>query len=192
MSRQEMVFCKVTRSFLVIFLSGLSLTCAPVTPPATPPETYKGPQAESPVLQKGEYWVYERANSTRVKTVGLAAKIGFPLWIGKSWSYEGEALLRGQSPETSKRLRTPTRINCQATAFRQVTVTAGTFAAFECECQCEVLTGPYDSSCGQWTIWYAPEVKNVIRLKTESTATTMELIEYKASRPVPTAPANPQ
>ena len=183
---------KGTSSLLVIFLIGISLSCAPVTPPVTPPETYKGPISEAPILQKGEYWVYERANTTRVKTSVLAAKIGFPLWIGKNWSYEGEALLRGQSPETSKRLRVPTTVGCEAVGFKQVTVTAGTFGAFECECRCEVLTGPYDSSCGQWTIWYAPDVKNVIKIKTESTATTMELIQFKASRPLPTASANPQ
>ena len=175
---------------LLVF--ALMLGCAPVVSPIRPPEPYKGPIAEQPSLTAGDYWVYERANATRVKTAALAAKIGFPLWIGKTWSYESEALLRGQSPETSKRLRAPTRIDCQTAGFKQITVTAGTFAAFECECQCTVLSGSYDSSCGQWTIWYAPEVKNIIKLKTESTATTMEFVEYKSSRPAPSATVPPQ
>ena len=30
-----------------------------------------------------------------------------------------------------------------------------------------------------WTIWYVPEVKNVVKTKTESTASSLELVAYK-------------
>jgi hypothetical protein len=173
---------------LLVFLVSLSiLSCAPpVQPLPTPPESYHGPVAEQPILQKGDYWVYQRASLTKTKIAALFPNIGFPLWIGKTWSYDGEALLRGQ-PQTSKASRTPTHVNCRVLAFNQVTVTAGTFGAFECECQCTVISVGYDTLCGTWTIWYAPDVKNVIRQKTESTETSLELVEYKVSRPSPGA-----
>lgn len=30
-------------------------------------------------------------------------------------------------------------------------------------------------------IWYAPEAKNIVKMKTESTTTSVELLEYKVS-----------
>jgi hypothetical protein len=33
----------------------------------------------------------------------------------------------------------------------------------------------YQESCGMWTIWYGPEVKNVVKTKTHSTASSFEL-----------------
>jgi len=173
---------EVTFLLLVFLPSGLLTGCTPTIPLSTPPENYKGPTAEQPVIQQGEYWIYERANLTKARSTALAANMGFPLWIGKTWSYEGSALPSGQT-STSKAFRIPTRIDCQAVGFGEVTATAGTFGAFQCECQCTVLTQGYNPDCGKWTIWYAPEVKNIIKRKTESTATTMELVEYKASRP---------
>jgi hypothetical protein len=80
-----------------------------------------------------------------------------------------------------------TTIDCYVVAYKPVEVTAGAFQASECECQCTHLDGGSELGCGQRTIWYAPAVKNVIKLKTESTATSMELIECKASRPTPSA-----
>jgi hypothetical protein len=167
--------------FLVLVLSGVIASCSPTVYPVGPPETYKGPLAERPALQQGDYWVYERGNLTRVKTTALPNNVGFPLWIGKAWNYEGQATRVGQSP-TGATPRIPTRIDCRATAFKQVTVAAGAFDAFECECQCTIASaGYYESGCDTWTIWYSPEVKNIIRIKTVSSATSAELVEYKAS-----------
>ena len=170
----------------ILLLPSIVCSCAPTVSPITPPESYKGPIAQQPVRLQGDYWVYQSGNLTRQKTTGLLGNIGFPLWIGKSWSYESEAILRGQ-PATTKANRTPTRIICTALGFKGIAVTAGTFDAFECECQCTVLSSSYDSSCGQWTLWYSPVVKNVVKLQTESTATSQELVEYKAARPTPSA-----
>ena len=172
--------------FSFVFLAhGFSSSCAPTLSSPTPPETYQGPIAERPSVQQGDYWVYERANGTRIKTAGLAANVDFPLWIGRKWSFAGGAVRIGQ-PATSP-FRITTTINCYVVAYKPIEVTAGAFQAFECECQCTHLDGGLEPGCGQWTIWYAPAVKNVIKLKTESTATSMELIEYKASRPTPGA-----
>ena len=150
----------------LLFLNFISpafiFSCAPAVSPVAPPETYQGSIAEGPTVQKGDYWVYERANTTRTKTTALAANVGFPLWIGRKWSYEGSAVRAGQ-PATSPS-RITTTIDCHVVAFNQITVTAGTFGAFECECRCTHLNPGYEPGCGQWTIWYAPDVKNLIRM----------------------------
>jgi hypothetical protein len=158
-------------------------SCATI-PTATPPENYKGPIAETPIIQKGDFWVYERGNSTRVKSTVLAPNIHFPLWVGKTWSFEAGALERGQAAD-SKAFRVPTRIECRVIAFNDVTVRAGVFGAFQCECQCRVLSGEYRPGCGQSTFWYAPEVRNIIRTTTESTASSLDLVEFRAARPAP-------
>jgi len=62
-------------------------------------------------------------------------------------------------------------------------VPAGSFGAFQCECQCHVVGGEgiYQEGCGMWTIWYTPELKNVVKMKTDSTESSFELVEYKVS-----------
>ena len=70
--------------FLALVLNEFVASCTPVIDAITPPETYKGPLAERPVLQPGEYWIYQRANLTRVKTTAFPTNVGFPLWIGKA------------------------------------------------------------------------------------------------------------
>jgi len=44
------------------------------------------------------------------------------------------------------------------------------FGAFQCECQCHLVGGEafYQEGCGVWTIWYVPEVKNVVKTKTRA------------------------
>ena len=167
-------------------LSGMISNCTSAIPLATPPESYKGPLAQRPVLQKGDYWVFQRGNSAKTKTTALASHVEFPLWVGRTWSYEGQAVRLGQSP-TTMTPRISTRIDCRVTAFRQLSVVAGTFESFECEYQCTHQSAHYEPGCGEWTIWYAPAAKQVIRTKTASTATTMELIEYRAA-PSATSP----
>ncbi len=157
---------------------GVVLSCSPTNLPSTRPENYKGPVAERPVLQRGDYWVYQRGNATRGKSTALAANIEFPLWIGKTWSYEGASLLIGQSDATSKASRVPVRTECSVSAFNQVTVAAGTFGAFEGQCSCALIANQ-DRDCGERTIWYAPDVKNIVRMKTENTASSFELVEFR-------------
>ena len=170
---------RLARLLLVLVLYGIISSCTPAIPLSTPPENYKGPIAGRPVLHEGEYWVYKRGDLTKAKATTLTANIEFPLWVGRSWSYEGEALRRGQS-QTSQAFRFPTKIDCYAAAFKEVVVAAGSFAAFECQCQCELRNpGRYEPGCGAWTIWYAPDVKNVIKIKAERTDRSMELESYK-------------
>jgi len=177
----QSVFCLV-----VLLLNEFLTSCTPPVSRALLPENYKGPVAEQPVLQQGDYWIYEMGNVTRAKSTRLQPNLDFPLWIGKTWSYETE-VRRVNSPPTSKASPLRGQIDCSVKAFDKMTVTAGTFGAFRCECDCELLSGVgiYQSGCGAFTIWYAQDVKNVIQTKTPSTSTSMELIEYKVSRVAP-------
>jgi hypothetical protein len=122
------------RTLFLLFLLAIELlsSCTPVMRSVLPPEGYQGPRAEQPVLQQGDYWVFERGNATRVKSTALASNMGFPLWIGKTWSYDVQMIRAGQSP-TSNTPRIFARADCYVVAFKQVTVAAGTFDAFECE-----------------------------------------------------------
>lgn len=162
-------------AFSLIF-STISCSITPYS--STRPENYSGPVAERPEIQKGDYWIYQRGNLTKSKSTSLPSNIEFPLWMGKKWSYGGFAVRRGQ-PSTNP-ARVTTNIDCYVLGYKQVTVAAGTFWAFECQCECNAIAAPYyEPGCGEWTTWYAPEVKNVIRIKAESTDRTAELLEYK-------------
>lgn len=164
--------CTVTL-LLLTFVPGWTATL----PSSRPPENYKGPSAERPVLQKADYWVYQRADLTRIRSTALPPNIDFPLWIGKTWSYDTEMTRFGQPTKTAR--RSPARIDCQVTGVEQVVVAAGTFEAFKCKCECTHQHPTYQPGCGEWTIWYSPEVKNIISRKTESTATSIDLVEYR-------------
>jgi hypothetical protein len=93
-----------------------------------PPENYKGPISEQPVIQQGDYWIYERGDLTRAKSTGLISNLHFPLWIGKTWRYNSGAH-RPNQPPTSTTSPIPAWVECYVIAFRNVTVPAGTFGA---------------------------------------------------------------
>jgi hypothetical protein len=166
-------------SLLALCLILLSVSSCSITPySSTRPENYKGPVAERPGVQKGDYWIYQRGDLAKIKSTSPPSNIEFPLWIGKKWSYGGFAVRSGQS--STNPFRVSTTNDCYVVAYKQVTVAAGTLWAFECECECNLIAGAlYEPGCGQWTTWYAPDVKNIIRTKTESTDRTLELLEYK-------------
>ncbi len=174
---------------MLFVLCGFTQSCAPRLLSERPPENYQGPVVEGPVLQSEDYWIYRRADGDRVKVGAgnLLAKVEFPLWIGRIWKFPSTASLMGQ-PVASHRIAT--EVECEAVAFRLITVPAGTFEAFECQCRCTVIGGPYDPWCGDWTIWYAPQVKNIARMKTEGTASSFDLVEYKLSERVSGPPAS--
>ena len=169
--------------FILILINSFVASCAPAVAPVTPPASYTGPVAEQALSQDGDFWIYESTNQIRSKTNQLIEPLGFPLWIGKTWTYDGSALLMGQ-PATSKANRTPTRIECSTVSFADITVPAGTFKAFECECKCSILSLQYEPSCGEWKLWYAPDVKNIVKRQTENTQSSVELIDYRG-RPRP-------
>lgn len=177
------ISCRFVLLSSALFAHGMMMSCTVQPPPTTPPPNYMGPIAERPTFQRGDYWVYERGNLTRVKTVALAANVSFPLWLGRQWSFAGTAVPAGQ-PATSP-TRIPTTMDCHVVGYRQIEVPVGSFEAFVCECACTHIDSGYEPGCGQWTIWYAPEVKNVVKLRTGGTESSLELIEYKASRPAP-------
>lgn len=153
--------------------------CTISPPPITPPENYKGPIAERPVPVAGDYWVYEQADTRKVKgSAALLANIDFPLWVGKTWKYQTEIV---PLPTRTKLLSSPLAyVDGEVTAYKQVTVPAGTFDAFEIKFQCTVSSLGWEPDCGRWTIWYAPKVKNIISRKREGTSESwLELAEYK-------------
>jgi hypothetical protein len=163
---------------------GVALSCSPTILPSTPPENYQGPVAEAPALQTGDYWVYERGNAQKVKAGAgtVMHNMGFPLWIGKTWVYDIGAHRAGLPPSATQS-KIPGWVECSVLSFNQVQVQGGQFGAFICECQCRILGGGgfYQEGCGTSTIWYAPDVKNIVKMKTDSTATSFELVEYRLS-----------
>ena len=160
----------------VLVLCGLVASCAPRHSPPLPPADYKGPIAEQPTEDSGSSWVYESAHGRRGTMRNLLGNYGFPLWVGKSWSYESTAIIEGENPE--KAFRLPTEIDCNVLSFKQITVIAGTFGAFQCVCDC-IIVGEPEISCNQWTLWYAPEVKNTIRWDDEASDRNWELVDWE-------------
>ena len=140
MSTISKIVCRYFLYLLFLLVSGLSTSCAPAVHPTSPPDSYRGPRAEQPTIERGDYWLFERGNATRTKSAAIFPNIGFPLWIGKTWSYEGEAR-RANLPPSSTASPLRTQIDCYVSGFEQVTVRAGTFAAFQCKCGCELLSG---------------------------------------------------
>jgi hypothetical protein len=168
----------------ILLVTAILASCTPANHPALPPENYNGPIAEQPLFQKGDFWIYEAGNAVRSKSMGLYPNLNFPLWIGKTWSYETE-VRRAYLPPSSMGSPLRGQVDCAVKAVDKLTVRAGTFEAFRCECGCELLLGEgqYQSGCGTRTIGYAPDVKNVIQTKTASTSNSVELIQYKLSHP---------
>ena len=182
MKKVRLIFFKGLRWIFPLFASLFFFGCVPAPSLPTPPENYRGPMAEGPVVQPGDYWVYQRGDGSKIKRGAgiMLSHVAFPLWLGKRWTDDGEARMVDQ-PDTTKAFRTPVRIECTATQWQRIVVLAGTFESFECKCQCKTLLPQYAPDCGSWTVWYAAEAKNIIKMKTESTANSFELVEYKVS-----------
>ena len=115
---------------LLLFLFNQFLaSCTPSLSRALPPENYKGPVAEQPVLQQGDYWIYETGNATRAKSTRLYSNLNFPLWVGKTWSYETE-VRRAHLPPTSTGSPLRGQVDCAVKAVDKLTVKAGTSRHF--------------------------------------------------------------
>ena len=170
------------RALWILVLCGLVGSCAPGFSPSMPPAGYKGAIAERPIQKSGHYWVYENAHGRRgrLDAGNLLGELRFPLWVGKSWGYEGIAIDAGINPTKPRSIGT-TDVTCEVLSFKQITVIAGSFGAFECQCTCELSVVPagYESFCGRWTLWYAPEVKNTIRRDTEASDRNWELVDWE-------------
>jgi len=184
MNSRRRVF--LDRCFLWAILTALGSTtgCAPIPPPVNAPENHQGPVAQLPAPQAADYWIYEmpdgRKVSSRPEILLKSPNFSFPLWVGKNWSYEEiSRLIEGMELTESTPVRV--RFDCQVISFGKVTVKAGTFDAFECKCQCRVPHSlrASDRGCGETTIWYAPQVKNAVRVKGDSTDRSWQMVEYK-------------
>ncbi len=170
--------------FCAIALAG----CAPASvPPVKPPDNYRGPVAEAPAAVSGDSWIYEYPDGRQFRgsTDALLKNnnVRFPLWNGKQWSYETEVTrMSGRSlhPHAPERAN----IECEVAGFENVTVKAGTFEAFACKCKCELTIRPliFSEYCGGFTVWYAPAIRNIVRVKTEDTGSTYELAKYRFSK----------
>jgi hypothetical protein len=168
---------------LVISQSGLVLnSCVTPTTQPAPPADYQGPIASEPAIRPGDYWIYERGDSTRTKSARMFSDLQFPLWIGKTWRYDTVARRRNQPLNAPAEI--PAWVDCAVVGLNDISVPAGSFRAFQCECQCLIVGGErfYQEGCGAWTAWYAPEAKNIVRMKGESPARAFELLEYKVDR----------
>ena len=166
------------RTFLL--LGSLIYSCTATLPPSTkPPENYQGTIAESPAHQPDDYWIYQKADGSTLRTRARSypMTIDFPLWLGRTWSYSGSSLTQGQSGP-SNATRIPVEATCEVAALKSINVPAGTFEAFECNCTCKVPADYFHRGCGWWTLWYAPAVKNVIQVRGDSTASALDLVEY--------------
>ena len=163
----------------IVILCALVGSCAPRLSPPLPPADYKGPIAEQPIEDSGYSWVYESAHGRRGTRRNLYGNYGFPLWVGKSWSYEVKLVDAGINPTTKPRSLGIGYVTCEVLGFKQITVTAGKFGAFQCQCKCEVHDPDVYPSCGDWTLWYAPEVKNTIRRDHEASDRNWELVDWE-------------
>ncbi len=74
--------------------------CAATANQPAPPQNYQGPMASEPVIRTGDYWIYERGDSTRTKSTGMFTNLSFPLWVGKAWRYDTAARRPNQPPNT--------------------------------------------------------------------------------------------
>jgi len=152
-------------------------------------ENLSSPNAETPVIEPGDYWVYVRPDGTKFKTRADSSlkNISFPLSVGKSWSYETQSRWRYSRQFTN---RAALRINnyCEVVSYKPVAVIGQNLDAFECRCHCEVVGEMDGYTCGAWTLWYAPAAKNIVRLDGESTTISYKLLEYKFSK-TPLEPA---
>jgi len=165
--------------FIFFFLGGVLAvgSCATATNHATPPENYKGPLVSQPDVGQSDFWVYQRGDSTRVKFTRPFSNLDFLLWVGKAWRNDTTARRHNQ-PATSTGT-VPAWLDCHVSAFTTVQVPAGMFEGFQCECECHVVGGEgvYQEGCGVSTIWYVPKVKNVVKIKTQSTASSLEMMQ---------------
>lgn len=168
--------------FLLLGLSCVSAvsSCAIPINQITPPDGYQGAIAGHPVIQVGDFWIYEQGDSTKAKSTTLVWNLHFPLWLGKSWRYD-VGTRRPNHPPGSKDAPVPAWVECYVAGLRDVEVSAGKFSGYQCDCQCYVVGGErfYQEGCGTWTVWYSPEVKNVVRVKADNPVNTLELLQYK-------------
>jgi hypothetical protein len=172
------------RFWWVFCAFGMLTACAPIPPSMNAPENYQGPMAEFPTVQPADYWIYEiaggRTVSSRPEILLKSPDYSFPLWVGKSWFYDVIST-RIEGMELTESTPVRLRLDCQVISFSKVTVRAGAFDAFECKCQCRVIGSirASDRACSAHTTWYAPEVKNAVRIKGDSTDSSWQMVAYK-------------
>lgn len=89
----------------------------------------------------------------------------FPLFVGKEWSHDYTNIRKTDTVDRSKRAKVE--------AYEKVTVPAGVFWAFLIEASNQRLDREYPA---YETYWYAPEVKWVVKYKSEEFKWEYELV----------------
>jgi hypothetical protein len=152
-------------------------------------------QFEKPTFSPGDYWVYSTPKGQmRREYIGeedgyhvfmirgqkelLDADLNikgesritfkFPLYVGKHWLYEYER----RQPNRN----IPVVVRCHVEGIERVETAAGTFQALNITCaeDSKIQKG---LTLGNYSYWYAPEVKNLIKNTKE-----MVLKEYKIKK----------
>lgn len=132
-------------------------------------------------------YIYDKATRNHITTLRRDKEryvysphhgtFSWPLWVGKWWvaSYAVDHRELG-------RTWNPVETTWKVEAYEDVTVPAGTFQAFRLQ------STPGRSDASYWTIWYAPEIKLIVKQVHERTTFNtygygkfaIELIEYSA------------
>src|SRR5689334_15213845 len=100
----------------LLLLAGAGENAAP-----KPPENYRGATAEAPEAQAGDYWLYSRPDGIKFKSRSEAQLkyVSFPLWVGKSWSYETQTRRRWMYGMTNRAaLRIDNR--CETVSYKPI------------------------------------------------------------------------
>jgi hypothetical protein len=109
---------------------------------------------------------------------------GFPLWVGKKWTYNFSIVTAPFSGKMKKRggLGGPREMESRVkvVAYEQVTVPAGTLWAFKIE-EVRRPEGSKGMRDYHFTLWYSPEVKNFIKIEEDKETWNRELVGYTLS-----------
>ncbi|MDA8339178.1 MAG: hypothetical protein M0Z70_07755 [Nitrospiraceae bacterium] len=102
----------------------------------------------------------------------------FPLWIGKKWSYTfttTKLAEHGGAGELADR-----DSDVKVVSYEQIKVPAGTFWAFKIEEHrvTRGARGPKARLGYNSTVWYSPEVKNIIKVEEDKEVYNRDLIKY--------------
>ena len=131
-------------------------------------------------------YLYDTATSNTIATLRLGKEVSstmphdgtfsWPLYVGKTWTatYTFNNRLQGMTVG-------PVNVEYRATAYEDVTVPAGSWKAFKIESEA--------ASSAFSTIWYAPEIKLIVKRINETTVgnpmgrtkLVYEIIDYTAA-----------
>ena len=138
------------------------------------------------VVAGTDTYLYDIATSNMVATLRLGKEVSsttpddgtfsWPLYVGKTWTARFTFNNRVQGMTVG-----PLNVESRAAAYEDVTVPAGTWKAFKVESEA--------ASSAFFTIWYAPEIKLIVKRISETTIgnplgrtkSVYEIVDYTAA-----------